>query len=360
MPTDNNQKSNILAADPLTPPVSNVPANDPATSFAPPPADTTDPFTGNLAAAPINPSTSFDNSSVLTPSVSPVVSDSLAGSAPPAGGSTIPDTAHVPEKYGGKKVIATIFGIMLLVGAVATGVYLAQRVQNPNEQAESGSECEQSIDCDLVDNAPNSGTRTVGRNIIYVDITDQEYHRYYPGNNDDGCRRVNISGKTVTWERYGSGSDCKDVSNVQIWMGDVTSTFTPSPTPIATLTPTTPPGQTATITPTKSATNTVTPTTTAVISASCSEVKAYNANGALLTPAQLAQLKPGDEVRFAVIGQTSGGSFSKARFTVNSATPVESATKNTAEEYYIDYTIPAGTATFNVKGEVFHSTLGWI
>ncbi len=42
---------------------------------------------------------------------------------------------HTPKKYGGTKVIATIFGIILLVGAVASGVYLVQREQELREQA---------------------------------------------------------------------------------------------------------------------------------------------------------------------------------------------------------------------------------
>jgi len=45
---------------------------------------------------------------------------------------------HVPQKYGGKKVIATIFGIFLLVGGVALGVILVQRQQQIAQKASTG------------------------------------------------------------------------------------------------------------------------------------------------------------------------------------------------------------------------------
>src|SRR5688500_11443715 len=61
-----------------------------------------------------------------------------AGSAAP--GVNFPDPAYVEEpkkKYGGGKgkIIATILGLILLVGGVGTGVYLSQQNQNPEERA---------------------------------------------------------------------------------------------------------------------------------------------------------------------------------------------------------------------------------
>src|SRR3989344_606304 len=48
---------------------------------------------------------------------------------------------HAPKKYGGTKIIATIFGILLLIGGVTAGVILVQRQQQIAEKAASGKEC---------------------------------------------------------------------------------------------------------------------------------------------------------------------------------------------------------------------------
>ncbi len=269
-----------------------------------------------------------------------------------------PDTPIVtapeaPEKYGGKKAIATIFGILILVGGVATGVLLVQRAQELREKAASGSECQQSPDCDLVDNAANQGSYTASRPITHAFITDQVFHRYAPGDSDDGCRRVTISGNFISWNRYGSGSDCKDVSNVQVWLGEA------QPTPTATPTPTTPPGATAT--PTESITSTPTPTTPLEVNAECSSVKTYDTDWNLISNDDLKDLKSGDSVRFTVSGSSSGGFFDKARFTVNgSLKPEVSSKKPGSNEFYYEYMIPEGVINFTIKGEVHHSSLGWI
>lgn len=44
---------------------------------------------------------------------------------------------HTPQKYGGKKILATIFGVLLVFGGIISGVYLVQRQQNISEQAQT-------------------------------------------------------------------------------------------------------------------------------------------------------------------------------------------------------------------------------
>ena len=265
---------------------------------------------------------------------------------------------HAPKKYGGKKVIATIFGVLLLVGAVATGVYLVQRQQEIREQAASGRECQQSQDCILLDSPGNSGSYQTPRPIIKVKITDQDVHEYNPGNSDDSCRKVNISENFVSWEKYGSGPDCKDVSNVQIWMGQAEPPPSPVPTQPPTPTPTQVPGVSPTTTPRISPSPA--PTTPPGISAQCGEVKAYNTSWILLSANDLKGLQTGNHVRFAVSGTTNGGSFDKARFTINNSLKPEVTTKKPGtNEFYYEYIVPQGTTSFSVKGELHHTSLGW-
>lgn len=314
---------------------------------------------------------------------------------------------HAPQKYGGKKIIATIFGILVLIGGVTAGVVLVQQRQNLEQQAASGSACDQSPDCVLVDNAPNSGSRTVDREITYVDITDKEYHRYNPGNNDDGCRRVNISGNTISWERYGDGPECKDVSNVQIWMSQgptPTNAGQPEFVKICHYTadqsahpwqaievskqgwesghdeahdfkktefdffytntdpncPWPDPGnQGITCADIWCEGGSPNPTSPQNF-ASCSEVKAYDTSWNLLSQTQLANLNSGTIVRFTVSGSASSGTFDKARFSVNSVSLGETTLKKPSSgEFYIEYTIPEGTTSFNVDAQIHHTELGW-
>jgi hypothetical protein len=127
---------------------------------------------------------------------------------------------------------------------------------------------------------------------------------------------------------------------------------------IPTNTPTPIPSNTNTPTPTfsPSPTPTLPPTT-----AQCLNVNAYDTDWNLLSADDLQYLSEGDVIKLAVKGQTSGGSFDKARFSINEQQIGETDDLTPAtQEYYIEYTIPANVKNFSVKGEVHHSELGWI
>jgi hypothetical protein len=142
--------------------------------------------------------------------------------------------------------------IIFLLGLSVT-LYLVQRSQDIRRDAASGAACTQSGDCVLLNAPGNSGTYSAPRNILYVDITNQDVIRFNPGTTNDGCYDVAIQGNALSWNKVGSGSSCKDISNIQIWMGDGISS--PTPTTQATLTPTIPqqivtPTTNVTVTPT--------------------------------------------------------------------------------------------------------------
>jgi hypothetical protein len=115
-----------------------------------------------------------------------------------------------------------------------------------------------------------------------------------------------------------------------------------------------------TVTPTATATATSAPTgTSSSISAQCLNIKIYDSEWQNLTVSQLAQKKAGDIVRFAVAGSTTGGTFAKARFTINNLLQAEvNQKKPDTEEFYDEYTIPQ-VAGLTVKAEIYHSILGW-
>jgi hypothetical protein len=273
---------------------------------------------------------------------------------------------HVPKKYGGKKILATIFGVALLVVGVTAGVLLVQRQQEISERAASGEECTHSPDCILLEGRGNSGSFSAPRIITRVDITARYFHEYFPGDTDNGCYKVSIHGRDLSWERIGSGPDCKDISNIQIWMGDEPTSTPTTPPSTPTEPPSTPtdgPTSTPTGTPTTTPTGTITITPTeppTQPTAECSEVKAYNTSWVQLTQDQLDNLGSGDRVRFTVSGSTSEGTFDKARFTINGSQKDPVSTKKPGtEEFYYEYVIPSDETSFTVGAQVHHSSLGW-
>ena len=111
--------------------------------------------------------------------------------------------------------------------------------------------------------------------------------------------------------------------------------------------PTSPPGATPSPSP-------------APITAQCQNVKAYSETWTLLTDTQLSALETGDDVNFCVAGVATGGSFDRARFTINNVLQPETTTvRPTSTDFCHLYTIPAGTTAFNVTAEIHHVTLGW-
>ncbi|RJR15316.1 hypothetical protein C4579_02520 [Candidatus Microgenomates bacterium] len=142
----------------------------------------------------------------------------------------------------------------------------------------------------------------------------------------------------------------------------------PSPTPTPTPTPSgTPiPTPSATPTPTPTATPAPTPSGTPVPSpspvAQCVNVKMYQIiEGSWVLVQNPQTLLPGDTVYFAVLGSASDGIFDMARFRVNGLPPNWTTTTQTNPfgEFYIQYTLLPGVASYSVEAEVHHVTLGW-
>jgi hypothetical protein len=266
------------------------------------------------------------------------------------------------------KTIATIVGVVLLVVGVAAGVLLVQQQQEFRERASSGAECQQASDCILLDSPGNSGSFESSTNIRYIFITNKSEYRYEPGETNDDCYNVSILGRFLNWSKVGSGPECKDISNIQIWIdsGGVTPTEKPTETPIATETPI------STKTPTE--TPSVTATPIPQVNASCDTLYVYKIEGNINNPDswtklnndELSQLKAGDTVYFTVVVKTDSGEFTKARFNINgNQLPEVTTTKpgsfpEGTKEFYEDYTIPENTIDFSVNAEGYHSLLGWI
>ena len=275
-------------------------------------SDHTDPSTTNLEEPVTDPASNQTIQPDDTANNTMELSDSLDSKDDPSMGViTNTDTGK-----SNKKMIATIFGVLVLVGGIAAGVFLVQQQQDFRRKAASGAACTQSPDCILFDEPGNAGSQSVPKNIDYLDITNKpgEDRRYYQGQTNDGCYNVSIDGRSFSWQKIGSGPTCKDVSNIQVWMLDEVS----------------------------------------AISASCEEIRAYDDNWNLLSNSQLVNLDPGDSVKFAVRGTTKNATIDKARFRINSSEWQETTDNKPGEAntYYVNYTIPEGVENFTVNAQV--------
>ncbi len=88
-------------------------------------------------------------------------------------------------------------------------------------------------------------------------------------------------------------------------------------------------------------------------------IKAYDTNWNALSASQLSQLRSGDKVRFATLGQPAA-EFTKARFRINQGSWQETTTKKpNTDEFYLEYAIPANITNFKIEAEAYHRDQGW-
>ena len=258
-----------------------------------------------------------------------------------------------------KRVIATILGIVLLIAAVGTGVFLVGQQQ---EIRIGAWDCKNYVfevtqSGEVI--ARNGSTRFEPLQQARVFINGQQVATCDVPELDAGdaasiCTVSVPQDGSFSWEVVGT-KDCEDDGQYQ---PKATPTPTPSLTPSPT--PTDGPTPSASPSPTLSPTPTVTPTPPP-IGAACLDVKAYDTNWSRLSSSELSSLKAGDVVRFAVGGTTNSGSFDKARFTINgSLRSAVSSQKPGTGEFFDEYTIPDGPVDFTVSAQINHSSLGWI
>jgi hypothetical protein len=99
----------------------------------------------------------------------------------------------------------------------------------------------------------------------------------------------------------------------------------------------------------------------AVDYARCFTVKAYDTDWNLLSSSELSTLAAGSTVSFTISGETSSGTFDKAKFNINGTETTEiTAKKPGSEEFYYKYTIPDDTTSFTISASIHHTILGWI
>jgi hypothetical protein len=283
-------------------------------------------------------------------------------------------TGSAPKKkFAGGKVIATILGLFLLVGATGAGVYLVQQNQNVNEKAQVSSYCNDypwMCEPGLHEGTeappiPNGATVTYNPSTNRYSVTLNgtqlsEYRIVGSGGGGVDCRNETINcppGTTVNYNKpkdrfcltengailcnnrvVGSAqrqSGCCgnikiDENGEEFCRNPEFTTYECDPNP-----------------------------TKPSIIAYCQNIKAYDEKWILLTNSRLSQLKVGDEVNFCVTGVASSGSFDKAEFIINKIETKTTTKRPNNNDYCQKYVIPAGVTRFNITARIHHVTLGW-
>lgn len=157
MPDENNPAANIgdqtTTPSPATQdrpaPSGQTPQAQPKTPSAPPttPQEPTGPpppiDTGAADIPPLPPPAAGAPWSEGAPPTPETPGEPGGGDIPPV----ISTSGKPKKKFGGKKVIATILGILFLVGGIGAGVILVQRQQDIRERAKVIGECQNDTDC---------------------------------------------------------------------------------------------------------------------------------------------------------------------------------------------------------------------
>lgn len=235
--------------------------------------------------------------------------------------SDTPQIAEPPPSFppsinsgNNSKRIAAILGVIALVGATGSGVFLVGRQQLSPASAWDCGKYNFAVSREGIVSVINGSTKNEPLQKANVSINATQVASFdvpalSPGQSANLGTVTVPANTTFSWEVIGT-VDCRDGGSYQANSS----------------------------------------------SASCTAVKAFNKDWQQLTGTSLAALKAGDIVRFSVGSTvTGGGTIDKARFTINGSQRAEVTTKRPGtDEYYDEYTVPANTTQFVVTAQVHH------
>lgn len=329
------------------------------------------------------------------------------GGGPPGDIPPVVSSPKPKRKFGGKRLVATVLGILFLVGGIGAGVYLVQQQQDIREEAydttyedclaagNTPSECSglasgtepttpsfESYDCredcfdfggsaaecsayppcsgsDEVDTCTSDSDCQIGRECRNGQCIVRSTS---PPDSVNACDRSAPSvapgpdGRYCTDKTFGSSCETRDGQSGSCQpIGDPTQgtqvecRCAPGG------------GQAPTSTPTKESDDGP-PPSGPDLSAQCLNILAYDTEGNELAADNLAALSAGDTVRFAVSGNTNSGSIDMARFIINGTQrPAVTQKLPGTNLFYDEYTIPEGQESFSINAQLHHtdSSIGW-
>lgn len=338
----------------------------------------------------------------LIPTVEEISNNDQGTNSPNLDISSAVSIEDKPKKKIGGKMIATILGILVLVGGIGAGVMLLNQQQDIREKAssttgETSSTCSSGTcrygitDCGVY-NEVKTGTCAGGTcckasttpkptttstptatskptSTPNTSTCESYGGKCYSSDNLPTCSNLvslsqynsSCSSGRVCLKCGGSASCIPDgqcmTSSTSCCNGSYSDTSCGYSIPVRCGTKPVSPTSTATSKPTSAPSTTPTPSSTV----QCLNIKAYDTSWNSLSATNLQSLKAGNIVRFTVSGTATSGTFDKAKFTINSVSLGETTSKKpSSEEFYTEYTIPSGTTSFTINAQIHHTTKGWI
>lgn len=258
------------------------------------------------------------------------------------------------KKFGGKRIIATILGMLLLVAGVGGGVYLTQQNQDIREKADNESPTGGVFIPDI-STAPDNARFQYDHGCIYDDLASDIGGGAHQPYRDSGCGGGESpvydcpQDTTPDWDKRTAvvcrgaggcptGNRVRADNNWNCGEGCIDHRVL-----IASCKPRS--------------------------SIQCNKISAKREDGTWLTPPgvtngnqvvqfNLASLKAGDKVNLCVSGHATGGQIDKAKFNIN-GTETEVTTKESDGSFCMQYTIPDNQEQFDITANVHHTVLGW-
>lgn len=413
--------SQTLPASPASPPVIS-----PSMDLPPLPIDNS-----TQSATPTGAAPGVNQEAASTQAAPPVPNqpaDSSSSATPPESPTVI--SSKPKKKFGGGKIIATILGVLLLVGGVGAGYILTQQPQifqgkawipegadNPDKdknnpgnvekppkkeddekpssggggtpQPPAGGHPGTCIDVNCALTLDSNGTYhydstldVPNANGEYETIDGKRVNDYYnevilPSTADNDCTGDGIcaSGSSCV-----NGSCVSTTNNCGLSVNDTTAPACCADTvncdnPVCESGPTGPrkecksaSGQHCTMSVNDASCGGVNPgeppgtnpPSTPGTTASCLNVKAYDASWNELNNTDLSGLTTDDVVNFCVTGSASSGTFDRAQFSIGPTVEAETTTKGqgaAAGDYCQSYIILSTDTTVNVKARIHHLDL---
>lgn len=251
-----------------------------------------------------------------------LINDDPGSAAPTDDTSGMMVSTPPKKKFGGGKIIATILGLLLLVGGIGAGIILTSQNQNIKEKAAGSCIFDHYKDKQVCveingkwqrcDTNP-TGEEGMSAECTNSDITgtgvDKGCTEDYPNCVSDG--KHCIGAKVCTPTDVPQYANCKPDDSCEKEPPDIV--------------------------------------------AECKNIKAFSTAGVQLDVTALSKLKAGDQVKFCATGETNQNQvpFNAARFTINGTLRPETSTPGNQPNQFCDlFTIPEGVTTFNVTAQV--------
>lgn len=327
----------------------------------------------------------FQNVGITPPATASDNKENAQGTAAPP----VPEFSNITKspkkKFGGGKIIATILGILMLVGGVGAGILLTQQQQLFQQKATSfdcGYNSDGTTNNNFCTNSCAYGHSQTGNCVHEGDVCCNLTASSPPPSSGSGgamCVFDHYDHIQVCTQVDGQWMKCDTNPIGEVGYGPIPDT---DPCPegydghgfastekkfclkLAEKCTPSVPAQANCVPDTTCGTSTTNPPTTTTPSSSpaapyCAAISTYDADWNIITVAERSSLVAGDSGYLCVTGSSTSETFDKARFTINGELQAETTTKRPGSSDICQYyTIPSGITTFTIHGEI-HSASGW-